>query len=625
MRGFPLESILNAAFLPLPFLARDIELTERKDGTLLIRSRIPLGEIEPHLPAVLRRHAVERADQSWLKQRRPAGGGWQALIYGDAARQADAVAQALLDLGEVGRCVMVLSGNSLEHAVFEMAAMQACMPYVPVTPAYSLLSSDFVKLRAMVDLIDPAVIFVQNARQFERALLGIDLLRRTVVHVEESVVGVASVAWVDWLLTKPGAALEASIANINHATVAKYLFTSGSTGVPKAVPITQGMLCATMAMHACNVEREIDTPDSQLLEWLPWSHVAGGTAIFNSVLEDGGTMYLDDGRPAPGEFQKTLNNLREISPTRFSSVPAGYAMLADALEQSEQLGKTFFKNLRRLTSSGARLPDAIYQRIQAQSVRHTGHRMPFVSSYGSTETCAATTTVHWTAERAGLVGLPQPGVELKLVPLDDSRYEVRVRGPSVMPGYLAQPELNAQVFDDEGYYSMGDAVTFVDRSCPDEGLAFGGRVAEEFKLQSGIFVRVGSLRVEAVNAAAPLILDAVVTGADLAWVGLLVWLNLESCKERFGTSDISVLMRLPALRDALKTAFRAHNAQHTGSSMRIRRVLILAEPASLDAGEITDKGYVNQRAVIARRADMVEVLYADSLQDNVVSIDDATV
>ena len=617
-----MESNLSAAFLPLPFLVRDIEMIERKGGELLIRSRIPLGEIEPHLPGVLRRHARERADQPWLKQRRPAGGEWQALTYGEASKQADCVAQNLLDLEQAGRSVMVLSGNSLEHAVFEMAAMQACMPYVPVTPAYSLLSSDFAKLRAMVDLIDPAVIFVQNARQFAHALRGINLSRTTVLHVEEPVDGIASMAWGNWLTMKPGVALQDSIAEINHATVAKYLFTSGSTGVPKAVPITQGMLCATMAMHACNVQREMDAPDSQLLEWLPWSHVAGGTAIFNSVLEDGGTMYLDDGRPAPSEFQKTLNNLREISPTRFSSVPLGYSMLADALEQSEQLGKAFFKNLRRLTSSGARLPDVIYQRLQAQSVLHTGHRMPFVSSYGSTETCAAATTVHWLAERAGLVGLPQPGVELKLVPLDESRYEVRVRGPSVMLGYLAQPELNAQAFDEEGYYSMGDAVTFVNRSCPEEGLAFAGRVAEEFKLQSGIFVRVGSLRVEAVNAAAPLVVDAVVTGADRAWVGLLVWLNLNTCKERFGTSDIGVLMHMPAVHNDLKSAFQGHNAQHTGSSMRIRRVLILDESASMDAGEITDKGYVNQRAVLARRADMVEVLYADSLQHNVIAIDD---
>ena len=371
----------------------------------------------------------------------------------------------------------------------------------------------------MVDLINPLVVFVQSQRAFAPALRALGLPADCrVVFVDDAVDGMPGVAWDHVLRTPATPDVACSLAAVNHDTVAKYLFTSGSTGVPKAVPITQRMLCATMAMHARNVQRGTDDPPSLLLEWLPWSHVAGGTAIFNSVLEDGGTLYLDDGRPAPGEFDKTLRNLRELSPTRFSSVPIGYAMLADALERDEALGRSFFRQLRRLTSSGARLPDSIQQRLQAQAIRHTGHRMPFVSSYGSTETCAGTTTVHWPTERAGLVGLPQLGVALKLVPLDEERYEVRVRGPSVMAGYLQQPALNAEAFDDEGWYCMGDAVRFVDRQLPDEGLAFAGRVAEEFKLMSGVFVRVGSLRVELINAAAPWLADAVITGADRAFV-----------------------------------------------------------------------------------------------------------
>ncbi len=614
-------SSLTAAFLPLSFLERDVELTELADGALLMRSRIALGPVEPHLPAVLRRHAAERADRAWLLQRRGPSGDWAELTYGAAARQVDAATQWLLGLGLPGRSVMVLSGNSLEHAVFEMAAMQARMPYVPITPAYSLLSADHAKLRAMVELIDPAVVFVQGARPFERALRALDLSGRHLVHVDAPVEGLQSVAWADVLQTHAGQEIEASVAAIDHDSVAKYLFTSGSTGVPKAVPITQRMLCVTMAMHAGNVRRTPDTPDSQLLEWLPWSHVAGGTAIFNSVLEDGGTMYLDDGRPAPGEFEKTLRNLREVSPTRFSSVPLGFAMLADALEADDGLGRTFFRHLRRLTSSGARMPDSVYQRLQAQAVRHTGHRIPFVSSYGSTETCAATTTVHWPTERAGLVGLPQLGVELKLVPLEDARYEVRVRGPSVMSGYLKQPELTRQSFDEDGYYRMGDAVTFVDRQRPHEGLAFAGRVAEEFKLQSGIFVRVGSLRVEVVNATAPIVADAVIAGADRAYVAALVWLNLKACEERFGSSQPADLVRDPRVRAAVAEGLRQHNTRHDASSMRIRRVLLLAEPPSLDAGEVTDKGYVNQRAVLARRSAAVEALYAEPPGPDVVLVD----
>lgn len=616
----PPMSSSAAAFLPLPFLQRDVELVERDDGALLMRSRIPLGPLEPHLPAVLRRHAAGRPDRTWLMQRR-GGGVWVPLTYGEAQRQVDAATQWLLGFGQPGRHVMVLSGNSLEHAVFEMAAMQARLPYVPVTPAYSLLSGDHAKLRAMVELVDPAVLFVQSGRAFERALRALDLTGRHVVHVDDPVAAPNGVAWAEVLQTRVGGDVGASLARIDHDTVAKLLFTSGSTGVPKAVPITQRMLCATMAMHAANVARTPDTPDSQLLEWLPWSHVAGGTAIFNSVLEDGGTMYLDDGRPAPGDFEKTLRNLREVSPTRFSSVPAGFAMLADALEADAALGRNFFRQLRRLTSSGAKLPDSVYQRLQAQAVRHLGHRIPFVSSYGSTETCAATTTVHWPTERAGLVGLPQPGVELKLVPLEDARYEVRVRGPSVMGGYLKQPELTREAFDDEGWYRMGDAVTFVDRRQPHEGLAFAGRVAEEFKLQSGIFVRVGSLRVELVSATAPLVADAVITGADRAFVGALAWLNVNACQERFGAAPPAELVRDARVRAAIAQALRAHNTRHEGSSMRIRRVMLLAEPPSMDAGEVTDKGYVNQRAALARRSADVEALYAEPPGSDVIDVD----
>ncbi|MCK6426650.1 MAG: AMP-binding protein [Burkholderiaceae bacterium] len=613
----------TAPFLPLPFLPRDLAVEVRRDGAILMRSRVPLGPVEPHLPAMLLRQARVRAAQPWLMQRRGDGAAWRALSYGEAAEQAQAAAQWLLAQDRPGRAVMVLSGNSLEHAVFELAAMKARMPYVPVTPAYSLLSADHAKLRAMVELIDPAVVFVQEAARFERALRALGLRDVRVIHVEAPVAGLASTPWSEVTATPVGEAVQASIAAIEPGTVAKVLFTSGSTGVPKAVPVTQHMLCATTAMHAQTVQRDADTPPSVLLEWLPWSHVAGGTAIFDSVLEDGGTMYLDDGRPVPGEFEKTLRNLEEVSPTRFSSVPAGYAMLADALERSESLGHHFFRRLRRLTSSGAKLPDSLYQRLQAQAVRHLGHRVPFVAGYGSTETCAATTVIHWPTELPGLVGLPQPGVELKLVPLDDQRYEVRVRGPSVMSGYLAQPELTRQAFDDEGYYGMGDAVTFVDRARPEEGLAFAGRVAEEFKLQSGIFVRVGSLRVELVGALAPWITDVVVTGADRAWVGLLAWPNVAACRERFGALPLPELLRQPALHEALHQALQRHNADHSGSSRRIARMLLLAEPPSLDAGEITDKGYVNQRAVLARRAADVERLYAATVGPDVVVIDPA--
>lgn len=617
----PIDPVHSTPFLPLPFLERDIEVEAREDGSTLVRSRVPLGPVASHLPALLRRHAMERPDSPWLRQRRDGHEGWLSLSYGEAGAQVDSVTEWLLSLDKQGRSVMVLSGNSLEHAVFELAAMQARMPYVPVTPAYSLLSSDFAKLRAMVELIQPAVVLVQEAARYEKVLRAVFDAHVQVVCVSEPVRDLVAVPWSRLIGTQATGAVSASVDAISGDDVAKYLFTSGSTGVPKAVPVTQRMLCATMAMHAHTVRRTPETPAAVLLEWLPWSHVAGGTAIFNSVLEEGGTLYLDDGRPVPGDFGRTLRNLREISPTRFSSVPAGYAMLVDALERDGDMARTFFRQLRRLTSSGAKLPDAIYHRVQALAVQHLGHRIPFVAGYGSTETCAATTVVHWPSEQAGLVGLPQPGVTIKLVPLDDARYEVRVKGPSVMAGYLDQPELTKEAFDDEGYYRMGDAVTFVDRSRPQEGLAFAGRVAEEFKLQSGIFVRVGSLRVEVINAAAPLLNDVVVAGADREYVAVLAWPNMAVVRDRFGVTDVPSAMKHEALRQAIRDAMRAHNGRHTGGSMRVARVLLMAELPSMDAGEITDKGYINQRAVLARRADVVERLYAPVPSDDVIVVD----
>jgi feruloyl-CoA synthase len=608
-------------FIDLPFLERNLEVVTRSDGAVLMRSKVPLGPVEPHLPAVLARRALERPERPWLKQRCPRTGDWRTLSYGRAALQADAVTQWLLEQHVPERSVMVLSGNTLEHAVFELAAMQARMPYVPVTPAYSLLSTDFAKLKSMVALIEPAVIFVQSATQFRAALRAIGSRDVRIVYVDDPADDLHATAWQTVLATPVGPRVQASVDAITHDTVGKYLFTSGSTGEPKAVPVTQRMLCVSMAMHAQTVGHDPVAPESVLLEWLPWSHVAGGTAIFNSVLNDGGTMYIDDGRPVPGEFAKTLRNLREVSPTRFSSVPAGYAMLADALEADEALGQQFFRRLRRLTSSGAKLPDSLYERLQAQAVRHLGHRIPFVASYGSTETCAATTVVHWPTGQAGLVGLPQPGVELKLVPLDEERYEIRARAASVMTGYLQQPELTRAAFDDEGYYRLGDAVTFVDRARPEEGLAFAGRVAEEFKLQSGIFVRVGTLRVEVISSTAPLLRDVVVAGADLPYVALLAWPNVQACRERFGVIDAESLACHAPFHDALRESLLRHNQRHTGSSMRIRRVMLLNDPPSSDGGEITDKGYINQRAVLARRASAVAALYAEHPAAGVVTIE----
>lgn len=614
---------IQAPFRPLPFIERDVSLEARADGTLYLRNNIPLAPLLPHLPGMLAASAQKYPDRVWLAQRRGPDRRWQTLSYAQGLAQTHAVTQALLDLHKRGRTVVVLSANSLEHAVIGLAAMQAGMPYVPITTAYSLLTPDLEKLQSMVDLLEPAVVFAQNGVQYERALRGLRLPPDcTGIVVEAPVADLPMVAWQAWKNTVPGPAVAASVEAIRLDDVAKYLFTSGSTGVPKATIITHRMISTAVTMHEQMIEPAEGATPGVMLDWMPWSHVASGNIMFGTGLHEGVSTYLDEGKPMPGAFDETLRNLREVSPTHLSSVPLGYNLLADALEADDALARQFFSQLQRLSYAGARLPDTVFTRIQNLAVKHTGLRIPFTSAFGSTETSAAVTMVYWYADWAGFIGLPHPGVVMKLVPLGDERYEVRVRSDGVTPGYLHQPQASAQAFDDEGYFLMGDALTFVDRARPQEGLVFAGRVTEEFKLQSGIFVRVGALRVQALEAAAGLLADAVITGADETYVGLLAWPHLNACRQRLGQADLGLqdLVQSSALHEALREAFAAHNRLHTGSSLQIRRIVLLAEPPAMGAGEITDKGYVNQRTVLQRRADQVRRLYAEPPGPGVIVI-----
>jgi feruloyl-CoA synthase len=361
-----------------------------------------------------------------------------------------------------------------------------------------------------------------------------------------------------------------------------------------------------------------------MLDWLPWNHTMGGNATFQGNLADGGTTYIDDGKPLPGLFDETLRNLHELSPTYFANVPAGYAMLATALENDEALAKSFFANLSVLAYGGATLPDDLYQRMEALAVKYTGYRVPFITGWGSTETAPTATSVHWASERVGLIGLPFPGVKLKMVPAGEwGRYELRLKGVIVTPGYYRQPELTAQMFDEEGFYKIGDAGRFVDPDDPNRGLIFDGRVVEDFKLMSGTFVLVGTLRIAAIAAASPVLQDAVVCGEDRAYVGLLGFPNVAACRQLAGDADaklaVADLIAHPAVVGALKNGLASMNADRSGSSTRISRVMLMAEPASVDGHEITDKGYINQRATLNRRRALVDKLYAGG--DGVLEIE----
>jgi feruloyl-CoA synthase len=606
------------------WLPRDIEAEHRPDGVIILRSRTPLQRFERHLPAFLVKWAVERADQTWLAQRRGPDRQWHRLTYAQAKKSVDALTQALLDLEiDEGRPLAILSGNSLEHALITLAAMQARIPAAPISPAYSLMSQDHAKLKAAFRLIQPGAIFMQDGPPFDRALAALDLAGMPVIHVDRPPQGVASLAFGELAATRVTEAVSRSIEAITPDTIGKLLLTSGSTGTPKAVINTQKMMCANVAMTSQTRPREPGDPLPVFLDWTPWNHTMGGNALFNGVLAEGATLYIDDGRPQPGLIDETLRNLHEISPSYYANVPAGYAMLATALEQDRALCQSFFRNLGILAYGGARLPDDLYDRMQALAVRTTGERIVFYTGWGSTETAPVATGTYWDTERVGLIGLPFPGVELKMVPTG-SKYELRLRGITITPGYYRQPDLSAAAFDEEGFYKIGDAGVFVDPADPAQGLIFAGRVVEDFKLTTGTFVNVGPLRVAAIAAASPIVQDALVAGQDRAYVGLLAWPNLEACRQIIGqpSAGLSDIVGHPTLLAHLRDGLRRHNeSAGTSTSLRIGRAMLMSEPPSMDGDELTDKGYINQRAGLERRAALVEALYSDPPPAGVVVVE----
>ena len=612
-------AIADAPFRPIAFIDKSVEVTEGAGGVLYLRNRLPMPALDDHIPALFRQAAAAHPDRTWLAERRGPDDGWQRLSYAAARAEVDAVTQWLLDLGRPGAPVMILSDNALESGVLMLAAMQARMPVTAISSAYSLKVREYSKMSAMVELLQPAVLFVQDGARFAPALAGIGDHGARVLAVS----GPCDATWSEAATTPVTEAVDASVRAISHDTVAKYLFTSGSTGQPKAVITTQRMLCVNLAMTGALIAEDPATHQI-VVEWLPWSHVMAGSFIFDLILKQQGSYYIDGGRPMPGLYDATLRNLAEVMPTQYRNVPLGYALLADALERDEALARRFFAANRYLAYAGAAIPAEVHDRIQALSIRHTGARTPFVSGYGATESSPSAFFVFWASERVGLIGLPEPGCTAKLVPLEDGRFEVRVKHAGITPGYFGNPEATAALFDEEGFLVMGDAAEFIDPARPEEGMVFAGRVSEEFKLTSGTFVRVGALRTQILSALAPLALDVVLTGADRAFVGAMVWLNLAQARAfldqpEAGTEEMA---RDPRLVAAITAALGRHNAANPGTSRRVARVVILPDAPSLETGEMTDKGYVNQRRAQQQRADIVAALHADAPPDTVHVIPD---
>ncbi|MFP6746758.1 MAG: feruloyl-CoA synthase [Alphaproteobacteria bacterium] len=591
----------------LEYLEPRVEVSRREDGSIILSSPHPLSQGVRQLGVYLRHWAAAAPERAFLAERDEgaSGRGWRELTFGAARSQADAISQALLDRG-LGpeRPLMILSGNSLRHGVLTHGAMQVGIPVAPVSPAYSLMSQDFAKLRHIFELVRPATIFVEDRAPFAKALDSLDLAGVEVLD--------GGAGFEQLLAATPGDKVEAAFAATGPDSVAKYLFTSGSTGLLKGVINTQGMLCANMQQLRQIWPFLLISPPV-LLDWLPWNHTFGGNIVINNALANGGTLHIDGGKPAPGLIDITVDNIRRASPTLYYNVPAGFAALLPYLERDAALRECFFRRLGLIFYAGAALPQDLWQRLEAVSVQAVGRAVPMVSAWGSTETAPMATAVHWAIGQAGVIGLPVPGTEVKMVP-NGGKMELRVRGPNVTPGYLKRPDLTAEAFDEERFYRIGDAGRFADDGAPVKGLVFDGRVAEDFKLTTGTWVNSGGLRLAALSAASPLLQDAVVAGHDRDYVTLLAWLNLGGCRAFLGDDDLDLdgAIGSATVRQHVRDTLAAYNQANPGSSTRIARLLLLTEPPAIDANEITDKAYINQRAVLESRGEEVRRLYAET-------------
>jgi len=605
-----------APFRKTDFLPVDLAVERRSDGAVLLRSRIPLQTFEPCLPRVLAAQALRLGDKPYLVQRRGPDRAWTPHSYAQTKRDADAIAQWLIDRGiQRDRPILLLSGNSIAHALVKLGGMTAGVPACPVSANYGLMDANFARLRHVVALTRPGVVFIENAKPFARALEQVDFDDAIILTATPEDVprgghdGRRSVEALQAVLaTSVTAVVAERMAALRGEDHAAYMLTSGSTGPPKAVMQTFANIAANIAQAHQTIGAAAGW-SGVTMDWLPWNHVSGAFGKMLSLVA-GGTLYIDEGKPVPGPlWDESLRNLREIAGSYYVNVPLGYQLLVEALESDAALRDTFFRDLKVLLYGGAGLPQPIYERLQRLAVATTGQRIMLISAYGSTETTSGCLAIHFETDKVG-IGLPMPGVTVKLAPVD-SRYEVRIAGPVVTPGYLRDAQRTAESRDEEGYYRMGDLAVFHDPERPEEGLAFAGRLAEEFKLGSGTWVCGGKLRADLLRVAAPWIDELVLCGEGRTTIGVLAWPNRKALARDFGVTpeSSSDTKALGAFHAALRERIAAHNVANPGASTKVHRFALLSDPPDPGAHELSDKGTVNRNAVLTRRAADVERLY----------------
>lgn len=609
-------------FRPVNMNWAKASLREGDNNTVYLTNSEPLPEYHRALFDQFDVWAEKTPDVTAIAERN-SDNGWRRVTYKELKDQSRAIGQYLINKGvSAQNGLAIISPNSIDHALMALGAMRAGIPYAPITPAYALLSTDFKKLSYVLNLMKPSMIYVDDTEPFKQAIQASapqDCFVTAANHAD------SGFSLKEALATTPSSEIEQAERNVNADTIAKLLFTSGSTGMPKAVINTQKMLCSNQVMIRESLAFLKDEPPV-LVDWLPWNHTAGGNHNFGLCLYNGGTFYIDNGKPTPSFIAKSIHNLNEVSPTVYFNVPKGFELLVAEMEKDEHLKNNFFANLKLIQYSGAGLSAHIFKRLSELAIESVGHEITVITGYGATETAPFATSPIGPMKQTGTIGLPAKGVEFKLVN-QGVKTELRLRGPSITPGYWGETEKTKEAFDDEGFYCIKDAVKFVDSDEASKGLRYDGRLAEDFKLSTGTWVNFANLRNGLIAAAAPIIREVVLTGHDADFIGALLFLDVEQARNvdtSLSGLNEAELAKNPLIQNYVQQAMNRFLAQSTGSSTRIKKAIIMEEAASLQTGEMTDKGSVNQGAVLKRRKALVDSVYSDSESSEIIVAKNST-